>query len=55
MPAPKEETVKVEDTEVRYNFFCKKCGDDFYTTDARYYEMVRSIRWRCNTCVGAWL
>ena len=35
-----------------YEWFCMKCGDDYFTT----IEGDRPAgRWRCNACVWGWL
>ena len=33
---------------------CGKCGDS-YPTDKATYLRYKDVRWRCNTCVYAWL
>ena len=39
------------DVVERYNFFCKKCGDDFWTSDYKHWQKIHKTRWRCNACV----
>tara|TARA_R110002020_G_scaffold474674_2_gene706713 strand:- start:3916 stop:4188 length:273 start_codon:yes stop_codon:yes gene_type:complete len=39
------------DVVERYNFFCKKCGEDFWTSDYLYWEKIHQSRWRCDSCV----
>ena len=43
------------DVVERYNFFCMKCGDDFWTSCYDEYKKIRSVRWRCTPCVYSWL
>ena len=45
--------VRVAET---YEWFCRKCGDDFWTMDETYYQHIKKIgRWRCNLCVRSLL
>jgi hypothetical protein len=52
--------IKSDDEELlevveRFNFFCVKCGDDYWTSAYEEYMKIRGNRWRCNTCVWGWL
>ena len=39
-----------------FEWFCGKCGDDYWTQYEEEYKSVKkSPRWRCNTCVWGWL
>ncbi len=39
-----------------YEWFCMKCGDDYWSMLEETYNRVKAQpRWRCNTCVWGWL
>ena len=42
-----------EEEEV-FTLMCGKCGD-VYRVSKEYQAKYESVRWRCRTCVMAWL
>ena len=53
-------TIECDDDELvevveRFNFFCMKCGDDYWTNDYEKFLKIRGTRWRCEACVWGWL
>jgi|TARA_R100000479_G_C6295768_1_gene168299 predicted SprT family Zn-dependent metalloprotease len=46
---------QADEEKPKYWFFCKKCGDDYYTYDEEHAKSMMGSRWRCNACVYSWL